>query len=110
MMDGSGCGMPARALCTDPRANGRTGGRAMSQGVGATPAARPWTARTLGKVMVYEVGHVLDLCHSVESDGTQDNLDDTDENNRMYFRALTGTSTSFSPSQNQTMRAHIQLF
>jgi len=82
----------------------------MSQCVGSTPTAYPWTAPTLGKVMAHEIGHFLGLYHSVESDGTQDNLDDTDENNLMYFQALTGTTTSFSPSQIDIMNVHVQLF
>jgi hypothetical protein len=64
----------------------------------------------MGKVMAHEIGHFMGLYHSVESDGTEDNLDDTDENNLMYFQTLSSTAVSLSASQIERMQAHTLLF
>jgi len=72
--------------------------------VGTAPIA--WSASMLAKLLAHELGHYLGLYHSVEADGTVDQLADTDETNLMYYSPLTVAAPSFSASQFQVMRRH----
>jgi hypothetical protein len=65
-----------------------------------------WSASMLAKLLAHELGHYLGLYHSVEADGTVDQLDDTDETNLMYYSPLTVAAPAFSASQFQVMRRH----
>jgi hypothetical protein len=65
-----------------------------------------WPPSLLAKLLAHELGHYLGLYHSVEADGTLDQLADTDETNLMYYSPLTVPAAMFSPSQFQVMRRH----
>lgn len=77
------------AVCGDPAS------------AGYWPSGEP-----LGRVMLHEIGHALGLYHSVEADGRVDHLDDTDEHNIMYFRALSPDARGLSPRQIHVIRHH----
>lgn len=69
-------------------------------------AAIPWTAPLLAKLLAHELGHYLGLYHSVEPDGTLDQLDDTDARNLMFHNPLQSSAQSFSRSQLEILRRH----
>ncbi|HEX7670080.1 MAG TPA: hypothetical protein VF395_10875 [Polyangiaceae bacterium] len=71
-----------------------------------TPVPVAWSATALARVAAHEIGHYLGLYHSVEADGTTDRLDDTDQNNLMYFRPSDATSTGLSAEQREVLRRH----
>jgi len=71
---------------------------------GMAPIA--WSSSMLAKLLAHELGHYLGLYHSVEADGTVDQLADTDETNLMYYSPLTVAAPAFSASQFQVMRRH----
>jgi len=70
------------------------------------PAPIDWTPSMLGRLLAHELGHYLGLYHSVEADGTVDQLADTDATNLMYYSPLTLSAPTFSPSQFRVMRRH----
>ncbi len=70
------------------------------------PVRLDWSNAALARVMAHELGHYLGLYHSVEADGTTDQLDDTGASNVMYFRPSQSTSTGFSATQAELIRAH----
>jgi hypothetical protein len=78
------------------------------KGQSCRPGMAPinWTPSLLAKLLAHELGHYLGLYHSVEADGTVDQLADTDENNIMYNAPLTVSAPTFSPSQFRVMRRH----
>jgi hypothetical protein len=78
------------------------------KGLSCRPGMAPidWTPSMLGRLLAHELGHYLGLYHSVEADGTVDQLADTDANNLMYYSPLTLTAPTFSPSQFRVMRRH----
>ena len=96
-------GVPAHA-CSQDAIFLRVG-----QCTGTEPTAYPWTDDSLGKVLAHEIGHFLGLYHSVESDGTEDHLTDTDENNLMNFATLSSTSSGLSASQISVLQVHAYL-
>jgi len=65
-----------------------------------------WSPSMLARLLAHELGHYLGLYHSVEADGTVDQLADTDETNLMYYSPLTVAAPSFSAGQFQVMRRH----
>jgi hypothetical protein len=71
-----------------------------------SPAPIDWTPSMLGRLLAHELGHYLGLYHSVEADGTVDQLADTDATNLMYYSPLTLSAPTFSPSQFRVMRRH----
>lgn len=81
----------------------------MAQCLGPEPFEYPWSTDSLGKVMAHELGHFMGLYHSVEANGTEDALADTDANNLMHFRALNSTSTGLTASQATVIRTHATL-
>ncbi len=66
--------------------------------------------QALGKILAHELGHYLGLYHSVESDGTQDTLADTSEDNLMNFRPFLAKSPQLSVGQSRVMRRHPAIF
>lgn len=78
------------------------------KGQSCRPGMAPidWSPSLLAKLLAHELGHYLGLYHSVEADGTLDQLVDTDENNIMYHAPLTVSAPTFSPSQFRVMRRH----
>jgi hypothetical protein len=78
------------------------------KGQSCRPGMAPidWPPSLLAKLLAHELGHYLGLYHSVEADGTVDQLADTDENNIMYNAPLTVPAPTFSPSQFRVMRRH----
>lgn len=70
------------------------------------PTAMDWAAASLGQLLAHELGHYLGLYHSVESDGSADQLDDTDANNLMYYMSSLTTSAGLSPTQGAVILRH----
>lgn len=72
------------------------------------PAAGPLELPidTQAHVLAHELGHYLGLYHTVEADGFEDQLDDTDANNIMHHRPGLASSVGFSPTQGRLMRLH----
>lgn len=58
------------------------------------------------RVLAHELGHYLGLYHSVEQDGVTDHLDDTDQNNIMFFNPQQAQAIGFSSAQGLVMRMH----
>jgi len=81
----------------------------MAQCLGPEPFEYPWSSDSLGKVLAHELGHFMGLYHSVEANGIEDALADTDANNLMHFRALNSTSTGLTASQATVIRTHATL-
>ncbi len=71
-----------------------------------TPVPIVWSATGLGRAIAHELGHYLGLFHSVESDGSEDQLEDTGAANLMFNHPDTSNATGFSVSQGALMRAH----
>lgn len=65
-----------------------------------------WSPSSLATLLAHELGHYLGLYHSVEADGTVDQLADTNANNLMYYSPLEVAAPIFSPGQLQVMRRH----
>jgi len=67
-----------------------------------------WSATALGRVLAHEVGHYLGLYHTVEADGTLDQLDDTSAaaDNLMYFQPSIASATGLSATQGEIARRH----
>ena len=82
----------------------------MAQCLGSSPFEYPWSTESLGAVIAHEIGHYMGLYHSVESDGTEDHLADTDSNNLMHYRTLSSTSTGLSETQARIIRMNAALF
>ncbi len=61
---------------------------------------------TQAHVLAHELGHYLGLYHSVESDGTSDQLVDTGPDNIMHFNPQRAAAIDFSASQGHMMRMH----
>jgi len=78
------------------------------KGQSCRPGMAPidWSPSQLAKLLAHELGHTLGLYHSVEADGTADQLADTDENNIMSYAPLTVSAPAFSASQFRVMRRH----
>jgi hypothetical protein len=70
------------------------------------PVLVNWSATALARVIAHELGHYLGLFHSVEADGTTDQLEDTSAANLMYFRPSVAGSTGLSARQGEVMRLH----
>jgi hypothetical protein len=56
--------------------------------------------------LAHELGHFLGLYHSVEVDGTTDDLDDTTDANVMNHNPSLAIARGFSTRQGRVMRAH----
>ena len=78
------------------------------KGRSCRPGADPidWPPSLLAKLIAHELGHYLGLYHTVEADGTLDQLADTDAHNLMFARPLDAEAQDFSPAQFQVMRRH----
>lgn len=78
------------------------------KGQSCRPGSAPinWPPSLLATLLAHELGHYLGLFHSVEADGTLDQLADTDANNLMYYDPLTLSAPAFSASQFRVMRRH----
>lgn len=70
----------------------------------AKPVVLP--VETQAHTLAHELGHYLGLYHTLEADGLNDPLDDTDANNLMHYRPGLATSTGLSPAQARVMRTH----
>ena len=70
------------------------------------PVRIAWSASALARVLAHELGHYLGLFHSVEADGTTDQLEDTGAANLMFYRPGAATATGLSSLQGGVMRAH----
>lgn len=66
------------------------------------------TSGELAKRIAHELGHALGLYHTVESDGTTDQLADTSSDNLMNFRpsVVAGLGSGFTTNQLAVMRRH----
>lgn len=62
----------------------------------------------LAKLLAHELGHALGLYHTVESNGTTDQLADTDADNLMNYKpsVVAGLGSGFTSSQLAVMRRH----
>lgn len=78
------------------------------KGRSCRPGSAPinWPPSLLARLLAHELGHYLGLFHSVEADGTLDQLADTDANNLMYYDPLAVSAPAFSASQFRVMRRH----
>jgi hypothetical protein len=65
-----------------------------------------WPASLLAKVIAHELGHYLGLYHSIEPDGTEDQLADTAADNIMFASPLGAAAQGFSAAQFRVMRRH----
>jgi hypothetical protein len=65
-----------------------------------------WPASLLAKLIAHELGHYLGLYHSVEADGTLDQLADTAADNIMFANPLDSTAQGFTAAQFHVMRRH----
>jgi hypothetical protein len=74
----------------------------------AGPVRIAWSGSALGRVLAHELGHYLGLYHTVEADGTVDQLDDTGAgaDNLMYFEPSVASATGLSATQGQIARRH----
>ncbi len=64
------------------------------------------SAAAQARVLAHELGHYLGLYHSVEADGSTDQLDDTGADNVMHHNPTRSAAVGFSPSQGRVMRTH----
>ena len=60
----------------------------------------------LAHTLAHELAHFLGLRHTVERDGSEDGLDDTDAENLMNARPSLAIARGLSESQVERMRAH----
>jgi hypothetical protein len=65
-----------------------------------------WPASLLAKLIAHELGHYLGLYHTVEADGTEDQLEDTNAANIMFAQPLNEAAQGFSAAQFRVMRRH----
>jgi hypothetical protein len=65
-----------------------------------------WPASLLAKLIAHELGHYLGLYHSVEADGTLDQLADTAADNIMFASPLDSTAQGFTAAHFRVMRRH----
>ena len=70
------------------------------------PVAENWTAAAFGRVAAHEIGHYLGLYHSVEADGTTDQLANTGADNLMNYDPSVSTATGLTAEQGEVMRRH----
>lgn len=71
-----------------------------------TPTLYWLNPTSLGKLIAHELGHFLGLYHSVESNGTTDHLNDTDDTNLMHYAPLQISSPTLSSSQFHVISNH----
>ena len=70
------------------------------------PVRIEWSASAMARVIAHELGHYLGLYHSVEADGSTDQLEDTGAANLMFYRPSDSTAQGLSPTQGEVVRAH----
>ena len=66
------------------------------------------TSGQLAKLLAHELGHALGLYHTVEANGTTDQLADTGADNLMNYKpsVVAGLGSGFTASQLAVMRRH----